>query len=245
MVLAEAVRFLMLLVCANLSNLLLVRASARRREMAVRMALGAPRVRLVRQLLVESVVLCGSGAALGAALAVSVTFAVSRLQGTTIPLLNSVRVDVVVLGFTVLVAMIAGVASGLLPALHASAFAFASLAEGARGSTDGRSGHVRRVLVVPETALACVLLPGAGLPAHDADSAARGARVRRDRQRGDRAGDHHQRAAGPQTVSRWRRCGAIRAHVERESPRGGNRRRRPLFRARSRRRHRDVHAAAH
>src|SRR5947207_554250 len=163
MVLAEAVRFLMLLVCANLSNLLLVRASARRREMAVRMALGAPRVRLVRQLLVESVVLCGSGAALGAALAVSVTFAVSRLQGTTIPLLNSVRVDVVVLGFTVLVAMIAGVASGLLPALHASAFAFASLAEGARGSTEGRSGQARRVLVVTEIALVCVLLTGAGL----------------------------------------------------------------------------------
>ena len=162
-VLAAAVAFLMLLVCANVSNLLLARASARRREMAVRTALGAPRLRLVRQLLVESLLLCGSGAVIGTALAVAGTFAVSRLQGTTLPLLNGVRVDVVVLGFTVLVALVAGVASGLLPALHASAFAASTLAEGARGSTDGRSGRVRRALVVAEVALVCVLLSGAGL----------------------------------------------------------------------------------
>ena len=162
-VLAAAVAFLMLLVCANVSNLLLARASARRREMGVRTALGAPRLRLVRQLLVEALMLCGSGAAIGTALAVAGTFAVSRLQGTTLPLLNGVRVDLVVLGFTVLVAMLAGVASGLLPALHASAFAASALAEGARGSTDGRGGRARRALVVAEVALVCVLLTGAGL----------------------------------------------------------------------------------
>jgi putative ABC transport system permease protein len=162
-VLASAVAFLMLLVCANVSNLLLARASARRREMAVRTALGAPRLRLIRQLLVEALILCGSGAAIGTALAVAGTFTVSRLQGTTLPLLNDVRVDLVVLGFTVLVAMLAGVASGLLPALHASAFASSALAEGARGSTDGRSGRARRALVVAEVALVCVLLTGAGL----------------------------------------------------------------------------------
>ena len=162
-VLAAAVAFLMLLVCANVSNLLLARASARRREMAVRTALGAPRMRLVRQLLLEALILCGSGAAIGTAFAVGGTFAVSRLQGTTVPLLNGVRVDLVVLGFTVLVAMIAGVGSGLLPALHGSAFAASALAEGARGSTDGRGGRARRALVVAEVALVCVLLAGAGL----------------------------------------------------------------------------------
>jgi predicted permease len=162
-VLAAAVASLMLLVCANVSNLLLARASARRREMAVRTALGAPRLRLVRQLLVEALILCGSGAAIGTVLAVAGTFAVSRLQGTTVPLLNGVRVDLVVLGFAVLVAMLTGVASGLLPALHASSFAASALAEGARGSTDGRSGRARRTLVVAEVALVCVLLTGAGL----------------------------------------------------------------------------------
>jgi predicted permease len=162
-VLAAAVAFLMLLVCANVSNLLLARASARRREMAVRTALGAPRLRLVRQLLVEALILCGSGAAIGTVLAVAGTSAVSHLQGTTVPLLNGVRVDLVVLGFAVLVAMLTGVASGLLPALHASSFAASTLAEGARGSTDGRSGRARRTLVVAEVALVCVLLTGAGL----------------------------------------------------------------------------------
>ncbi len=162
-VLSAAVAFLMLLVCANVSNLLLARASARRREMAVRTALGAPRMRLVRQLLVEALIVCGSGAAIGTVLAVGGTFTVSRLQGTTVPLLNGVRVDLVVLAFTVLVAMLAGIASGLLPALHASAFAASALAEGARGSTDGRSGRARRALVVAEVALVCVLLTGAGL----------------------------------------------------------------------------------
>jgi putative ABC transport system permease protein len=162
-VLSGAVSFLMLLVCANLSNLLLVRASSRRREMAIRTALGAPRQHLIRQMLVESVVLNAGGAVLGIVLAAAGTFAISRLQGTTIPLLNDVQVDTAVLGFAVLVTVATGIAFGLLPALHASAFSLPSfLAEGSRGST-GRTTRMRNVIVVAQVALVCVLLTGAGL----------------------------------------------------------------------------------
>ena len=162
--LSGAVGFLLLLVCATLSNLLLVRASTRRREMAVRAALGAPRYRLVRQMLVESVVLAGGGAVLGISLAVGGTFVVSRIQGTTVPLLNDVGVDASVLAFTVLVAAATALGFGLLPALHASSFNLpTALAEGSRGSTDGRGGRLRRMVAVAQIALVCVLLTGAGL----------------------------------------------------------------------------------
>jgi HAMP domain-containing protein len=92
-VLALAVSFAMLLVCANLANLLLVRASRRRRDIALRIALGAPRGHLIRQMLVESLLLCGGGAALGIGLAALSTFAISRLQGTvTVPVMIAVPV---------------------------------------------------------------------------------------------------------------------------------------------------------
>ena len=163
-VLASSVGFLMLLVCANLSNLLLIRASDRRREMAVRAALGAPRHRLVRQLLVESLLLGAGGAMLGVTLAVAGTEAISRIQGTAVPLLNGVQVDGVVLAFTVLVAVLSSVAFGLLPAMQASSFFLpTALAEGGRGSTDAHGGRLRRTIVAVEVALVCVLLTGAGL----------------------------------------------------------------------------------
>jgi len=164
LVLAGAVGFLMLLVCANLSNLLLVRASRRQREMAVRVALGASRGDLVRQMMTESLVLCVAGAVVGLVLATVATTVVSRIQGTTIPLLRDVRVDNVALGFTVLVAVLTGIVFGLLPAFQASAQALpVALAEASRGSTSGRGGRVRRAIVVAEVALACVLTTGAGL----------------------------------------------------------------------------------
>jgi predicted permease len=163
-VLASAVGFLMLLVCANISTLLLVRASSRRREMAVRAALGASRSDLVRLTLVESLLLGAGGAVLGVVLAIGGTFAVSRIQGTTVPLLNAVAVDAGALTFTVLVAVITGVAFGLLPAFQGSSFGLSTvLAEGTRGSTEGRGGRMRRVIVASEIALVCVLLTGAGL----------------------------------------------------------------------------------
>jgi predicted permease len=163
-VLAGAVGFLMLLVCANLSNLLLVRASVRQREMAVRSALGATRAQVMRQMLVESLLLGFSGSVLGLALAFGGTQFVAQMQGTTLPLLNDVRVDGVVLGFTVLVALVTGIGFGMLPALQVSGVPLSTvLADGSRGSTGGRSGWVRRSIVVTEIALGCVLLTGAGL----------------------------------------------------------------------------------
>jgi predicted permease len=163
-VLAGAVGLLMLIVCANLSNLLLVRASARRQELLVRAALGARRHQLVRQMLVESLVLAGAGAALGLALAVGGTVLVARLEGTGIPLLQDVRVDAVVLAFTALAATVTGIGFGLLPALRLSAATpQATLPERTRGAIGMSHSWMRRAIVVGEIALVCVLLTGAGL----------------------------------------------------------------------------------
>jgi predicted permease len=163
-VLAGAVAFLMLLVCANLSNLLLARASARQREMAIRTALGAGRGRLVRQMLVESIVLASAGAALGLALAVGGTTLLARLSGANIPLLQSVRVDGVALAFTLSISVLTGIVFGLAPALQASATApIDALKESGRGLIGGGRGWMRGSLVVCEIALAAVLLTGAGL----------------------------------------------------------------------------------
>jgi len=163
-VLSASVAFLMLLVCANLSNLLLIRASRRQREMAVRAALGAPRHHLVRQLLIESLVLGVGGAALGVVLATAGTAAISRIQGTAVPLLSGVGVDGATLGFTILVALLTSLAFGLLPSLHASSFFLPSaLRDASRSTTEGRGSRVRRFSVSLEVALVCVLLTGAGL----------------------------------------------------------------------------------
>ncbi len=161
--LAGAVAFLMLLVCANLANLLLVRATLRQREMAVRAALGAARRRLMMQLLVESLVLSLSGAVLGLVLAWGGTTLVSRIQGTVIPLLSDVRVDGFVLTFTIAVSVLTGLAFGLLPALQQSGAAPAAvLSDGSRG-TSRRAGWMRQAIVVAEVAMVCVLLTVSGL----------------------------------------------------------------------------------
>ena len=163
--LVGAVGFLMLLVCANLSNLLLVRASVRQKEMAIRAALGAGRGRLIRQLLAESLTLALCGAALGVTLAFSAINIVSRWEDTTIPLLRDVQLDATALVFTLLITLLTGVAFGLAPALGLSALApHNALKEGSRGSTEGRAqGRLRRAFVVAEVGLVCVLLTGAGL----------------------------------------------------------------------------------
>jgi predicted permease len=168
-VLACAVAVVMLIVCANLSNLLLARTASRRKEMAVRVALGAGRRRLVRQLLTESLVLSVCGAVLGLALAAAGTRLLSQVQGTSIPLLHRIALDGWTLGFTVLSALVTGLVFGMAPALQAPVDSDRRgvhdvLKESARGSSEGRArSSVRSVLVVAEIAFACVLLVGAGL----------------------------------------------------------------------------------
>ncbi|HKW96477.1 MAG TPA: ABC transporter permease [Bryobacteraceae bacterium] len=164
-VLAFAVGVVMLIVCANLSNLLLARMAARQKEIAIRAALGAGRLRLIRQMLTESVVLSSCGALLGIILAVAGTRALAHLNAISIPLLADVRIDAGVLGFALLMAIVTGVIFGLVPALQVPATAVHdALKDTSRGSTEGR-GHawIRTGLVVSEVAFACVLLVGAGL----------------------------------------------------------------------------------
>jgi predicted permease len=155
----------MLIVCANLSNLLLVRTATRQKEIAIRTALGAGRWRLICQMLTEGVVLSCCGAALGVVLAVGGTRALTHLEGVSIPLLQNVRVDGTALGFTLLVAVLTGIVFGLVPALQVPAGALHDvLKDSTRGSTEGkRHAWVRSGLVVAEIAFACVLLVGAGL----------------------------------------------------------------------------------
>jgi putative ABC transport system permease protein len=165
LVLAGAVGLVMLIVCANLSNLLLARMAARQKEVAIRMALGAGRKRLLGQMLTEGLVLSSGGAVLGLALAFAGTRLLTQLDAISIPLLREVRIDTNALVFTVVVALITGVVFGLAPALQSSGAGITSaLKDASRGSTGGRErAGIRNALVVSEIAFACVLLVGAGL----------------------------------------------------------------------------------
>jgi hypothetical protein len=132
--------------------------------MAIRTALGAGRGRLVLQMLIESIVLASAGAALGLALAVGSTTLLARFPGANIPLLQDVRVNGVVLAFTLSISVLTGIVFGMAPALRASATApIDALKEAGRGLTGSGRGWVRGSLVVCEIALAAVLLTGAGL----------------------------------------------------------------------------------
>jgi len=164
-VLACAVGVVMLIVCANLSNLQLARLGARQKEMALRAALGAGRSRLLRQVLTETVALSCLGAVLGLVLAVAGTRELARLQAFNLPLLQSVRIDGSALLFTLLAAVASGVLFGLLPALRVAALSLhEGLQDASRGSSGGqRHAWVRDGLVVSEIAFACILLVGAGL----------------------------------------------------------------------------------
>ena len=164
-VLAGAVGMVMLIVCANLSNLLLARTATRQKEVAIRTALGAGRRRLLAQLLTEGIVLSCSGALLGLLLTVAGTRALARLDAVSIPLLHDVQTDLTALGFTLAIAIATGIVFGLAPALQLRGTALTSaLNDAARGSTEGRQrAWIRNALVVAEVAFACVLVVGAGL----------------------------------------------------------------------------------
>jgi predicted permease len=164
-VLASAVGVVMLIVCANLSNLLLARTAARQKEIAIRTALGAGQWRLIGQMLTEGVALSCCGAAVGVVLSLVGTRALAHLDAINIPLLRNVRTDGEALAFTLLMAIATGVLFGLAPALQIPAAALHDvLKDTNRGSTEGkRRGWVRGGLVVSEIAFACVLLVGAGL----------------------------------------------------------------------------------
>jgi len=165
LVLACAVGVVMLIVCANLSNLLLARTAARQKEIAIRTALGAGRGRLIRQMLTEGVTLSCCGAVLGVILAAGGTRILTRLEGLSIPLLGNVRTDVTALAFCLAAAVLTGVVFGLAPALQVPAMALHDvLKDTTRGSTAGKSRNwIRSALVISEIAFACVLLVSAGL----------------------------------------------------------------------------------
>src|SRR3954469_3888105 len=163
LMISGAVGFLLLVVCANVANLILARLSSRRTELAVRAALGASRWQLVRQVLVESAVLAGVGGALGLFVAWAAIRFVHSLPEGSLPRMQDVRLDAGVLGFGLAASFVVALLSGLLPALHVSRTGVRDTAKAFASTTTGSGGRLLGALVVVEVALALVLLVGAGL----------------------------------------------------------------------------------
>ncbi|MFN7996540.1 MAG: ABC transporter permease [Bryobacteraceae bacterium] len=165
LVLLGAVGLVLLIACANAANLLLARATARQREVAVRAALGAGYSRLVRQMLTESLLIAILGGCLGALLAAGGVRVLVSLLPAGFPRAETIHLNSTVFGFTLLVALLTGILFGLAPALQAARVDLQqSLRDGGRGATGGaRHLRLRNILVVAEVSLACILLAGAGL----------------------------------------------------------------------------------
>jgi putative ABC transport system permease protein len=165
LILLGAVAFVLLIACANVANLLLARAAVRQKEIALRLALGASRSRLTRQFLTESVLLALFGAGLGLLLALAGIQVLKTLIPVTIAQVETITIDGRVLIFTAFVALVTGIAFGLVPAIQGSHFNLNdTLKEGGRDSGGGSKGNrVRGLLVIGEVAVSFVLLIGAGL----------------------------------------------------------------------------------
>ncbi|HWH57699.1 MAG TPA: ABC transporter permease [Terriglobales bacterium] len=163
-----AVGLILLIVCVNLSNLMLARAAARGKEFAMRSALGAGRGRLIRQLLTESIVLSAIGALLGLGLAYGITFYLAHQGSIALPLLSSVTVDGSALVWTLLITVATAILFGLVPGLKMSRSNLQeALKDSGHGLSEGKKHEtLRAALVISELALACVLLVGAGLLLH-------------------------------------------------------------------------------
>jgi putative ABC transport system permease protein len=164
LVLMGAVVLIVLLASVNVANLLVARASGRQREVALRLALGASRARMIRQMLTESVILSLVSGVVGVLTAIAALHFV-RFLPVHIPRLAEVQVDWTVLSFALLISLLAGLGFGLVPALQSSKAEIAvAIREGARGAgTSSKTNRLRSLLIVSETALAVVLMVGAGL----------------------------------------------------------------------------------
>ncbi|HKG48715.1 MAG TPA: ABC transporter permease [Pyrinomonadaceae bacterium] len=164
LVLLGAIILVLLIACANLTNLLLARASARKRELAVRQCLGASSMRIARQTLTESLLLSLCGTIVGVLLAVWIVTALKSLVSSQLPHVETAHIDATVLLFTVAVMLLTGVLCGLAPALRAARINLQdAIKEGARGSASGSNKRLNNAFVVSQLALSLVLLIGAAL----------------------------------------------------------------------------------
>jgi predicted permease len=164
LVLLGAVGMVLLIACANVANLLLVRGTIRRAEFALRTALGASRGAMVRQVLTESLILAVAGGGLGLGITVAALAVLRRLHPANLPRLGDIQLDATVLGFTIVICAVTSVLFGLVPALRAAnTDPQEYLKAGARGGSGADRRGARNLLIMAEVALSVVLLVGAGL----------------------------------------------------------------------------------